>query len=57
MKESHKLINGDSLREIRKIETDSIDFIFTDPPYNLGLFMKNRSTNLSALRSNKSLIT
>lgn len=52
MQDSHKLINGDSLKEIKKIETDSVDLILTDPPYNLGLFMKKRSTNLSALRSN-----
>ena len=26
--------------------------ILTDPPYNLGNFMKKRATNLSAMRSN-----
>lgn len=46
------LRNGDSLNEIKKLKDNSVDLILTDPPYNLGLFMKNRSTNLSALREN-----
>lgn len=31
-----QLINGDSLSEIRKLPTNSIDFCFADPPYNLA---------------------
>lgn len=27
------IINGDSLKELKKIESSSIDFIFADPPY------------------------
>ena len=30
-----KVINGDTLKEITKIETESIDLIITDPPYNM----------------------
>ena len=51
-KESIALIKGDAIKELKKIKDDSIDFVLTDPPYNLGLFMKNRATNLSALRKN-----
>lgn len=34
------------------IPDKSLDLILTDPPYNLGLFMKNRATNLKAMRPN-----
>ena len=47
-----KIYSGDALKKIRRIKDNSIDLILTDPPYNLGLFMKNRSTNLSAMRKN-----
>lgn len=30
----------------------SIDLILTDPPYNLGKFMKGRATNLKRMRAN-----
>lgn len=46
------LINGDCLETLRSIDGDSVDLILTDPPYNLGLFMKERATNLKALRDN-----
>jgi hypothetical protein len=29
------LINGDSLEELKKVKSDSIDYVFVDPPYNL----------------------
>ncbi|EAG3226895.1 site-specific DNA-methyltransferase [Listeria monocytogenes] len=35
-----------------KIDKDMIDLIVTDPPYNLGNFMKNRDTNLKKMRDN-----
>jgi len=31
-----KLILGDSKEELKKIESNSIDIIITDPPYNIG---------------------
>lgn len=43
---------GDCTKKMLEINNNVIDFILTDPPYNLGLFMKNRETNLGALRSN-----
>jgi|TARA_Y100000310_G_scaffold28020_1_gene26646 site-specific DNA-methyltransferase (adenine-specific)/modification methylase len=33
----NKIINGDSLKELKKIPNESIDLIFADPPYNLQL--------------------
>ncbi|WP_292281929.1 site-specific DNA-methyltransferase [Megasphaera sp.] len=37
---------------MEKISPNSINLIVTDPPYNLGHFMKNRDTNLSKMRDN-----
>ena len=33
----NKIINGDSLKELRKIPSETFDLIFADPPYNLQL--------------------
>ena len=33
----NKIINGDSLKELRKIPDETFDLIFADPPYNLQL--------------------
>ena len=33
----NKLINGDSLVELKKIPDESFDLVFADPPYNLQL--------------------
>ena len=33
----NKIINGDSLQELKKIPDESFDLIFADPPYNLQL--------------------
>ena len=49
---SPRLINGEALKNLKKLDDQTIDLIITDPPYNLGLFMKNRKTNLSAMRKN-----
>ena len=38
----NKLINGDSLKELKKIPDETFDLIFADPPYNLQL--KNKLT-------------
>ncbi|PPR20509.1 MAG: Modification methylase DpnIIB [Alphaproteobacteria bacterium MarineAlpha10_Bin2] len=35
--ESGRLIVGDCIREMTRLEADSIDLIFADPPYNLQL--------------------
>ena len=33
----NKIVNGDSLKELKKIPNESFDLIFADPPYNLQL--------------------
>lgn len=46
------LYNGNCIEILRNIEDNSIDLVLTDPPYNLGKFMKDRQTNLKKMRSN-----
>ncbi|MCK4258060.1 MAG: hypothetical protein KAX49_03730 [Halanaerobiales bacterium] len=41
------IINGDSLEIIQNIPDDSIDFIFTDPPYNVGKVYDKYGDNLN----------
>lgn len=48
-----QLLNGDCLNVMKTIPNNSIDCIITDPPYNLGLFMHNRNTNLGKMRDNQ----
>ena len=36
-KSINKIINGDSLKELKKFPNESFDLIFADPPYNLQL--------------------
>ena len=38
----NKIINGDSINELKKIPNETFDLIFADPPYNLQL--KNKLT-------------
>ena len=47
-----QLYNDDCLTVMCNMTADSVDLVITDPPYNLGLFMKNRATNLQKMRSN-----
>lgn len=47
------IVNGDCLEVLKTIPDDSVDCILTDPPYNLGLFMHNRNTNLAKMRDNQ----
>ena len=32
-----KIVNGDSLKELKKIPDETFDLVFADPPYNLQL--------------------
>ena len=41
----NKIIHGDCLKELRKMDDESIDVIITSPPYNKGHWSKNRSMN------------
>ncbi len=36
MKTTHKIINGDAIKELKKMPDESIDLIFADPPYNMS---------------------
>lgn len=46
------LINGDCIESMHQISDKSVDLLLTDPPYNLGLFMQERATNLKQMREN-----
>jgi len=46
------LYNQDCVATLKSLKADSVDLIVTDPPYNLGNFMKDRDTNLSKMRDN-----
>ena len=46
------IINDNCMNVLNRMPDDFVDLILTDPPYNLGLFMKNRATNLKAMRPN-----
>jgi len=35
-----KIICGDSLQELKKLEDNSIDSVVTDPPYEIGFMGK-----------------
>ncbi len=44
---------GDCEQLMKGIENDSVDLILTDPPFNLGAFMRKRGTNLVKMRENQ----
>lgn len=46
------IYNGDCISVMKRLPDDSVDLILTDPPYNLGLFMHKRGTNLKKMRDN-----
>ena len=50
--EEISLINSDCLNALTEIPSQSVNLILTDPPYNLGLFMQERDTNLKKMRDN-----
>lgn len=47
-----ELYNDNCIDVMQTIQQSSVDFILTDPPYNLGKFMKDRQTNLKRMREN-----
>ena len=51
--ENSQLILGDCIKTMRSLPDDCIDSIITDPPYNIGLFMHERNTNLKKMRENQ----
>ena len=46
------LYNGNCLDIMQRIQENSVDLILTDPPYNIGNFMKNRKAQLHTMREN-----
>ena len=46
------LYNEDCICALKHLSNESVDLILTDPPYNLGNFMKDRATNLKKMREN-----
>lgn len=50
--ESAQVACGSCVELMHTIPNESVDLVLTDPPYNLGLFMKERGTNMEKLRPN-----
>lgn len=50
--DSH-LLCGDCIKTMQSIPTETVDAVITDPPYNIGLFMHERNTNLKKMRENQ----
>ena len=48
------LYNQDCIAAMSNVQENSISLVVTDPPYNLGNFMKDRDTNLKKMRDNSS---
>lgn len=46
------LYNQDCIAAMSNVQENSISLVVTDPPYNLGNFMKDRDTNLKKMRDN-----
>jgi site-specific DNA-methyltransferase (adenine-specific) len=46
------LYKGNCVDILKNLGKGSASLVLTDPPYNLGMFMKNRQTNLKQMRSN-----
>ena len=46
------LYNQDCVSVLNQLGESTVDLIVTDPPYNLGNFMKERDTNLAKMRDN-----
>ncbi|MFW6015970.1 MAG: DNA-methyltransferase [bacterium] len=46
------IYNRDCLSTMKKIKNNSVDLILTDPPYNLGNFMRDRDFGVKRMRDN-----
>lgn len=44
--------NEDCVDFLRQIPDDSVDLVLTDPPYNLGQFVKDRKSQIQTMRPN-----
>ena len=52
METNMTLIKGNCLDVLKSMPDESVDLTLTDPPYNLGNFMRDRDTNLVKMREN-----
>lgn len=50
--QSWSVLQEDCLTGMKKINTESVDLFITDPPYNLGRFMKKRNAGVFRMREN-----
>lgn len=48
----YTIYNEDCLSMMMNVHDNSVDLLITDPPYNLGNFMKSRSYNIKNMRDN-----
>ena len=51
-----KIINGDCIEEMKKLEDNSINLIVTSPPYNKGYWSKNRNMEMGLLHINTRIL-
>lgn len=49
---SYGIYNDDCLKVMSKIQDGAVDLLLTDPPYNLGQFMKSRNAGVFRMRDN-----
>jgi len=47
MSEDHTIIHGDCLSEMRKMASETVDLVITDPPFNIGYKYDSYEDNLS----------
>ena len=46
---SYRIINGDSAKELKKFNSESIDAVITDPPYGIEFLAKDWDSNTGAV--------
>ena len=55
--EINKIFKGDSIEVLKKIPSESVDFIFADPPYGQGLEMRVlRSVSMGHILAERGLL-
>ncbi len=53
---NYKIVNGDSLKELRKVENEKFDLIITSPPYNVGKSYETKTSIENYLESQEVII-
>lgn len=51
-----QLIKGDCLQEMKKLESESIDMLLTDPPYGMSFQSNHRKEKYDGIQNDNSLI-